>query len=73
MSDILFKILRDRIAKRLAAKELSEAPCDQCGYNGEGYYQIITHPCVKGHLENLALSQSTGRDSLVWVLNLINN
>jgi hypothetical protein len=24
------------------------APCPQCGYNGKGFYQPATHPCVKG-------------------------
>lgn len=25
---------------------VSDAPCDKCGYNGPGYYQPDTHPCV---------------------------
>jgi hypothetical protein len=30
-------------------RRLSDAPCDQCGYNGPGYYQPITHPCAQAH------------------------
>lgn len=38
-----------REALRLANKHGSEsnpAPCSICGYNGPGYYQTSTHPCV---------------------------
>jgi hypothetical protein len=35
---------------------LSDAPCDKCGYNGEGYYQPDKHPC--------AGSQTTPREAL---------
>lgn len=30
---------------------LSDAPCDKCGYNGEGYYQPDKHPCAEEHHE----------------------
>ena len=31
-------------------KQLSSAPCDNCGYNGPGYYQPATHPCAAKQL-----------------------
>ena len=33
---------------------LSAAPCDQCGYNGPGYYQSGTHQCAAKHHKALA-------------------
>lgn len=30
----------------LRRRGLSDAPCDVCGYNGEGYYQPSTHSCA---------------------------
>lgn len=27
-------------------RPVSDAPCDVCGYNGPGYYQSETHPCI---------------------------
>lgn len=36
---------------------LSAAPCDQCGYNGPGYYQPDTHQCAAKHHKALAAQQ----------------
>lgn len=41
--------LTQPVAGRDAPKRLSEAPCDQCGYNGPSYYQPDTHPCAAAH------------------------
>lgn len=30
---------------------MNHPPCFRCGYNGKGYYQPETHPCVKYHHE----------------------
>ena len=34
------------LEEALLKRGLSSAPCDVCGYNGPGYYQSETHPCV---------------------------
>lgn len=38
--------LEDRKADQTSVRRLSEAPCDQCGYNGPGYYQPDVHKCA---------------------------
>lgn len=42
---------------------LSAAPCDQCGYNGPGYYQPDTHQCAAKHHKALA-DESSGTEQL---------
>lgn len=44
--------LREALAEQ--PRLLSAAPCDQCGYNGPGYYQPKTHPCASKHHKALA-------------------
>jgi hypothetical protein len=36
----------ERLRTALLKRGISSAPCDICGYNGSGYYQPRTHPCV---------------------------
>lgn len=33
----------------IVPRRLSPAPCDQCGYNGPGYFQPDQHPCATAH------------------------
>ena len=49
--------LRETLAEQ--PRLLSAAPCDQCGYNGPGYYQPKTHPCASKHHKALAQERSS--------------
>jgi len=40
---------------------VSDAPCDKCGYNGPGYYQPDTHPCVAQAAGGVVLDDAVSR------------
>lgn len=56
--------IREALAEQ--PRLLSAAQCDQCGYNGPGYYQPDTHQCASKHHEALA-EQPAQQEPVAWM------
>ena len=56
--------IREALAEQ--PRLLSAAPCDQCGYNGPGYYQPDTHQCAAKHHKALAEQPAQQQEPVAW-------
>ena len=57
--------IREALAEQ--PRLLSAAPCDQCGYNGPGYYQPDTHQCAAKHHKALAEQPAQQQEPVAWM------